>query len=89
MMSKKKAMLTGLMLAVVSMMAYAAERGVSVGKSLGLDSDRTTACVAAKKDAAWQVPFGAAVTSYGSCDCSKDKHYERWVCSVEAYWERK
>lgn len=94
MISKKKAMLAGLMLAVVSMMAYAAERGVATDTGTG--ADRATACAAAKNRAHYKAtsyhPQGggplATVTGYSACECSANNS-SWWTCTVDAYWEKK
>lgn len=89
-MLKKKAMLAGLMLAVVSMMAFAAEHGASSGTGFSLD-DRSLACSSAKSNADMHVPYGATVTGHSSCDCSPSKtgSMTSWTCTVDAYWEKK
>lgn len=97
-MLKKKAMLAGLMLAVVSMMAYAAEHGVTTGTGTSM-ANKVLACSNAKKDAHDTVRSEhpkANVTGYSSCDCSSAKvstyNYgmqDEWTCNVDASWEEK
>jgi hypothetical protein len=97
-MLKKKVMLAGLMLAVVSMMAYAGERGATPGTGTSMES-RVLACENAKesvRNTVRQEHPKANVTGYSSCDCSSEKlpvpmfgHTEKWTCAVDANWEEK
>lgn len=77
----------GILLAAVSLAAYAAEKGVSSG--VGRANTQPEACYAAKADARSRAP--GDVTGFGACDCDviHGNALDYWTCTVDAYWERK